>query len=332
MSKMGQRRPRSLFVNVLLLAVLAGGGGEVFSQGVSGLKDLQDFLAAGDSWTPAGVWRKFVAHQIEQGREDLILDNLDDSLKDLGDDRLGGLAAGLLGPEAFPMPDLARGDPVLGILFRQSGKLINLHAQFDEMGQEGGARDEKISSLVKSLRSGGDLFLGAYADFYAARHAMEKEDTAAAVEIMERLVKSEHFLPRHKVRKSLASLYRSRGEATLAILELQFYLKDLSEEQSTERKWAEDQLKEIRKDHDGPLHDVAGRTRGISETMAEPKLDKEVQTEQKDVEVILEKIVLLMEEETRRQIEEMLEQMQQQQEQMQHLGHLFLGVMTFFLQ
>ena len=78
MSKMGQRRPRSLFVNVLLLAVLAGGGGEVFSQGVSGLKDLQDFLAAGDSWTPAGVWRKFVAHQIEQGREDLILDNLDD--------------------------------------------------------------------------------------------------------------------------------------------------------------------------------------------------------------------------------------------------------------
>ena len=50
MSKMGQRR---LFVNVLLLAVLAGGGGEVFSQGISGLKDLQDFLAAGDSWTPA---------------------------------------------------------------------------------------------------------------------------------------------------------------------------------------------------------------------------------------------------------------------------------------
>ncbi len=82
MSKMGQRRPKSLFVNVLLLAVLAGGGGEVFSQGVSGLKDLQDFLAAGDSWTPAGVWRKFVEHQIEQGREDLILDNLDESLKD----------------------------------------------------------------------------------------------------------------------------------------------------------------------------------------------------------------------------------------------------------
>ncbi|MEC9352643.1 MAG: hypothetical protein VYD81_04945, partial [Planctomycetota bacterium] len=291
-----------------LALVFAGSFSVVSAQNISGMKELQDFLAAGNSWTPAGVWKKFVEHQIEQGREELLLDHLDDSLGELEDDRVGGLAAGFLGAEAFPMPDLARGDPILGILFRQSGELINLHAQFDEAGQSQ-ARDEKIRSLVEKLRSGGDPFLKAYADFYAARHAMEKDDTDNAVTVMERLVKSEHFLPRHKVRKSLASLYRTRGETTLAILELQFYLKDLSEEQTTERTWARDQLKEIREDHDGPLHDVAGRARGISETMAKPKLDKEVQSEQHEVEDILAKIVLLMEEETRRQIEEMLEQM-----------------------
>jgi len=303
-------------MSFFLALVFAGSVGVVSAQNVSGLKELQDFLAAGDSWTPAGVWKKFVEHQIEQGREDLLLDHLDDSLGELEDDRVGGLAAGFLGAEAFPMPDLARGDPILGILFRQSGELINLHAQFDEAGQSQ-ARDEKIGALVEKLRSGGDPFLKAYADFYAARHAMEKDDTDNAVTVMERLVKSEHFLPRHKVRKSLASLYRTRGETTLAILELQFYLKDLSEEQTTERTWARDQLKEIREDHDGPLHDVAGRARGISETMAKPKLDQEVQSEQHEVEDILAKIVLLMEEETRRQIEEMLEQMQQLQQQQQ---------------
>ncbi len=319
MSKMAQRYPGMLFLSIFLPAVFVAEGREVSAQGVAGIKDLQQFLVAGDFWTPAGVWRKFVEHQIREGREELIFENLDDSLKDLDDDRLGGLAAGLLGPEAFPMPDLARGDPILGILFRQSGELINLHALFDEAGQEGGVRDEKIASLIEKLRPGGDPFLGSYADFYAARHAMEKDDTTTAVEIMERLVKSEYFLPRYKVRRLLASLYRSRGEVTLAILELQFYLKDLSDDHSTERKWAEDQLAEIRKDHDGPLHDIAGRTRDISETMSEPKLDQGVQSEQKDVEVILEKIVLLMEEETRRQIEEMLEQMQEQMQQQQQL-------------
>ena len=313
---MGRREPLNSVMSFFLALVFAGSVGVVSAQNVSGLKELQDFLAAGDSWTPAGVWKKFVEHQIEQGREDLLLDHLDDSLGELEDDRVGGLAAGFLGAEAFPMPDLARGDPILGILFRQSGELINLHAQFDEAGQSQ-ARDEKIGALVEKLRSGGDPFLKAYADFYAARHAMEKDDTDNAVTVMERLVKSEHFLPRHKVRKSLASLYRTRGETTLAILELQFYLKDLSEEQTTERTWARDQLKEIREDHDGPLHDVAGRARGISETMAKPKLDQEVQSEQHEVEDILAKIVLLMEEETRRQIEEMLEQMQQQQQQQQ---------------
>ena len=104
---MGRKVPMNRVMCLCLALVFSGGFGVVSAQNVAGLKDLQDFLAAGDSWTPSGVWKKFVEHQIEQGREELLLDSLDASLADLDDDRLGGLAAGFLGAEAFPMPDLS---------------------------------------------------------------------------------------------------------------------------------------------------------------------------------------------------------------------------------
>ena len=79
---MGRREPMNSVMSFFLALVFAGSFSVVSAQNISGLKGLQDFLAAGDSWTPAGVWKKFVEHQIEQGREELILGNLDDSLDD----------------------------------------------------------------------------------------------------------------------------------------------------------------------------------------------------------------------------------------------------------
>tara|TARA_B100001245_G_C22842813_1_gene405211 strand:- start:123 stop:275 length:153 start_codon:yes stop_codon:yes gene_type:complete len=48
MSKMAQRYSRLLFLSVFLPAVFVVGGREVSAQGVAGIKDLQEFLVAGD--------------------------------------------------------------------------------------------------------------------------------------------------------------------------------------------------------------------------------------------------------------------------------------------
>ncbi len=207
-----------------------------------------------------------------------------------------------------PLPDLSRGDPILGILFRMSKDLVRLHAQFDDpelAARTGEKRDAKIEKLCAALRSSDDPFLREYAEQFSARHATEKGDVAAARESLERLVESRSFLGRSGARRDLVEVYRQLGENTLAILEIQFYLGDLAPEQSADRHWAHGQLKEIRDSVEsppdaGPLKDVAHRSRTISTLLTAKKVDTVTQGRQRDVEGILEKIARLLEDEANR--------------------------------
>ena len=109
------------------------------------------------------------------------------------------------------------------------------------------------------------------------------------------MLASKRFLARGEARKHLAQACRQSGDDTLAVLELQFYLRELSPEDDQNRLWAEERLKEIRENHEGPLHDCAERARSLSERMAVTKVGAETQEGQKEVEDILLKVAALLE-------------------------------------
>jgi hypothetical protein len=230
--------------------------------------------------TPADIWAGFVEHLKAAGREDLLP----------------------AGPDgAVLTPDFKSGDPLLGVLFRLSPELINLHALFDEEGGVAAAdRAERARKLIDKVRGHDDPYVREYGEYFAARLALESGEAEEGARGLEKLLQSSRFLPRGEVHRQLALAYRRLGEETLAILELQFYLAGLSREESAHRFWAEEQLKEIRQAHKGPLHDCAERARGISSLISLKQVGEPTQDKQRRVEEILDKVAKLLEDAAKR--------------------------------
>lgn len=243
----------------------------------------------GEEQTPATVWEGFVEHLGSIGKSDLLPAAPGESDEPSETQHT---------EHGHPLPDLSEGDPILGILFRLSNDLINLHALFTE--EERAKLDStkwtaRVEKLVNRLREEEDPYLKVYGEFFGARLALEREEFKEAAARFERLLQSPRFLPRGEAHRSLAEAYRGLGEETLAILELQFFLMDLPREATADRLWAQDELREIREHHEGPLHDCADRARSISTLIGMKKVGESTQGKQRQVEDILEKVAKLLE-------------------------------------
>ncbi len=254
-------------------------------------------------WSRESVWKGFAEHLRESGREDLI--PIPDAVDDEDGDHEGHDHDTAVHDDDHGLPDFSRGDPIRGALFKLSKDFVVLDAWFEDAelaARKGEKRDRKIDGLVGKLRAQDDPYLRAYAEFYAARHALEKGETAEARAALEALVESRHFLRRGEARRMLVSAYRALDEDTLAILEVQFFLSELDPEQGADRVWANEQLVEIRTEtgHEGPLHDCADRARTISERIADSEVGEPTRGEQRDVETILTKIADLLEDQANR--------------------------------
>ena len=116
----------------------------------------------------------------------------------------------------------------------------------------------------------------------------------------------------------------SKGETRWPSWSSQFYMLELSAEEEDARLWAEDELRAIREtEHEGPLHDVSGRTVELSERIAEREIGETTQSGQRGVEDILDKVARLIEEQAKRnpmdlQLQQLtMSQRQQAQQQRQ---------------
>ncbi len=239
--------------------------------------------------SPEETWERFVAYLDSNGHEDV--------------------AASLKKDGKASLPDLSRGDPIRGVLFRLSKDLINLDALFtgEESPGDAAARSSRIESLVERLKDQPNPYLRDYALYYEARHLLRNDGNDTDVEVgqekalreaaiaLGEIAESPRFLGRQESRRHLAEVYRRLGEDTLAVLELRFYIVGLGPDDGTERAWAEDQLKEIREHHEGPLHDCVDRVQSISLQIARDEVGEETQAEQRQVEAILEKVAKLLE-------------------------------------
>ena len=268
---------------------------------------LEDEAEIHDETSLEAIWSRFVQHLEASGHEDLIPASAfaeeEDSESHEGHDHFAeGAHAGHDHGEVV-LPDLQKGDPVRGILFKLSKDLVVLDAWFEDAelaAKKGERRDRKIAEMIARLEATGDPWLASYGRSYAARQALEQKDVAKARELLESLVESKHFLDRANARRVLATAYREVGEETRAILELQFLLAEASPDATSDRVWAEGQLAEIRENHDGPLHDCADRARSIGSLISVRRVDGETQGQQEDVEDILTKIADLLEDQANR--------------------------------
>jgi hypothetical protein len=263
------------------------------------------------------VWSGFVEHMKAKGRADLIpeewlkaveekKDKKDDAKNDEpknGDLKNGDLKNGAAEDEKDLKPsfDPEAGDPIRGVLFKISPDLINLDSLFEfaEGKPLDPASAEKARALVEKLRAAKDPYLEAYAEFYGARLDVEAKSYEAARKPLEGLVESKHFLPRREARRYLAQAYRGLPDETLAVLELQFFLLDLPEENESDVVWAEEELKAIREKKaqkdDGPLHDSEKSMRSISTLISGLDVGNPTQGKQLRVEDILDKVAKLLE-------------------------------------
>lgn len=245
--------------------------------------ELNDPLAEEeDLWlTRRQVWEDFIRHLRDEGHSELA-------------DKWQPDPAG-----PITVPDFSKGDPIRGVLFRLSNDLVNLDSLFDEeeirrLGSD--ERDRRVDELLARLDGESDAYIQDWARYYRARRALEvgRDDEARAA--LEKLVRSPRWLSSREARRNLAGVYQRQGEDTLAVLELQFYLLELDEEDAEERFWAEEQLRAIReKPHDGPLHDVADRATKLSDRIRRVEVGTPTQEDQEEVEDILDKVAVLLE-------------------------------------
>jgi hypothetical protein len=237
--------------------------------------------------TPQDIWLGFLEHLVKTGRQDLAPPGARDALEE-------DAAA----KKAAPRVDLQSTDPIRGVLFKVSKDLVNLDALLAE--SEGkplqGSDREKAAALVAKLRADGDPYVKAYGELHGARLDFEAGKTEDAVRALEGLLDSHHFLPKREARRTLAQAYRTRGDDTLAILELQFFLDDLPAENETDRTWARDELRRIREaKHEGPLHDSGKSMRSISGLIEGLEVGDGTQAKERRVEDILTKVAKLLE-------------------------------------
>jgi hypothetical protein len=258
---------------------------------------------------PEAVWHGFLEHLVETGRADLAPTSLA-PFRSASDDPRGagdGSSPSLQGPGAkerskddppAPKVDLQATDPIRGVLFRMSKDLVNLDALVSASQGKPleGADREKAAGLVEKLRGSEDPYLKAYGELHGARLDLEAGKAEESAKALEKLVESHHFLPKREARRLLAQAHRARGDETLAILEIQFFLEDLPPGNETDRAWARDELRRIRETkHEGPLHDSGKSMKSISGLIEGLEVGDGTQSKERRVEDILDKVAKLLE-------------------------------------
>lgn len=199
-------------------------------------------------------------------------------------------------PEEAPNAPPPSADAIIGILFRLSPDLAAADEHLDALPPDA----DKARARLEKLKETKDPYLADYARLLTARCDLLKKDYRAAAEGFESVLVSKHNLAGAQTRRALAECYRGKGETTLEILELRFLMAGLAPEAAEDRGWAESRLAEIRRDHQGPLHDSAKRMEDISGKLTADGGVEAAPGEQKKVEEILIKVAKLLEEEATR--------------------------------
>ena len=235
------------------------------------------------------IWKGFVRHLYATGQEELLPEPLRHRDGSAGDGSAGDGSRALL--------DFDASDPIKGVLFRASGALIDIDAAFSRArGEPLGAEElPQARRWATQLEESTDPYLKPYGMYFGAQLDLQAEDYDAAMARLQLLEASSRFLPRGDVRRLVVACYIGRGQETLAILDLQYYLSTLAPERQSERAWGLGQLEELRKEHPGPLRESGKRMRSISELLAQKRIGEKTRDEQENVELVLEKIVDLLE-------------------------------------
>jgi len=250
--------------------------------------------------TPESVWHGFLEHLVETGRSDLAPPG---ALEALEASKAEEKKEPSKDEPPAPKVDLQATDPIRGVLFRVSKDLVNLDALVTESQGKPleGADREKAAALVEKLRGSDDPYLKAYGELHGARLDLDAGKADPAAGALEKLVVSHHFLPKRDARRLLARAHRARGDDTLAILEIQFYLDDLPAGNETDRAWARDELRRIRETkHEGPLHDSGKSMKSISGLIEGLDVGDPTQAKERRVEDILDKVAKLLEQKAAR--------------------------------
>ena len=251
-----------------------------------------------DGCNAQDVWHGFLEHLVETGRSDLAPPG---ELEKLEASKVEAEKAEKERSKDEPPPpkvDLQATDPIRGVLFRMSKDFVNLDALVTESQGKPleGADREKAAALVEKLRGSEDPYLKAYGELHGARLDLDAGKADPAAVALEKLVESHHFLPKREARRLLTRAYRARGDDTLAILELQFFLDDLPPGNETDRAWARDELRRIRETkHEGPLHDSGKSMKSISGLIEGLEVGDPTQAKERRVEDILQKVAKLLE-------------------------------------
>ena len=253
-----------------------------------------------DGCNAQDVWHGFLEHLVETGRADLApagsLEALEASKAEAEKERSKD-------DPPPPKVDLQATDPIRGVLFRMSKDFVNLDALVTESQGKPleGADREKAAGLVEKLRGSDDPYLKAYGELHGARLDLEAGKAEESAKALEKLVESHHFLPKREARRLLARAHRARGDETLAILEIQFFLDDLPPGNETDRAWARDELRRIRETkHEGPLHDSGKSMKSISGLIEGLDVGDGTQAKERRVEDILDKVAKLLEQKAAR--------------------------------
>ena len=230
------------------------------------------------------IWKGFVRYLYASEDQDLLpepLRNRDGSVAE-GDEIL---------------LDFDVSDPIKGVLFRASGSLIDLDAKFAvARGKPLSEEDYPVARrLAGELDESENRYLQPYGVYYGALLDLQAEEYDAAMDRLRLLEASPYFLPRESVRRLVVECYVGKGQTTLAILDLQVYLSVLAPERESERAWGLQKLKELRADHPGPLLESGKTMRSISDLLAAQQLGEETRGKQEHVELVLEKIVDILE-------------------------------------
>lgn len=242
------------------------------------------------------IWEGFVKHLRSIDREDLIPDHCNDEEHGNHDH------------DHAHMPDFSTGDPMIGVLFRLRPEFAVLDSLLNKkmpdveplseeskknsVTPESAAEKKKrqkrarrISRLLRKLESSNDPYVREYTRLYAARWDLENRRNQEAVGHLTPLTNSPHFLGNRGAHRELATAYRALDDDLLAILELQFYLADLTPKDLAGQVWAEEQMKQLRekRQNEGPLKECASVSEKISALLSEDLAEVDLAVE-KDTE------------------------------------------------
>jgi tetratricopeptide (TPR) repeat protein len=232
--------------------------------------------------TPENIWRGFVDHLEEKGHTALLEKARPEEPE---------------GSEGSRREiDLKGKDPILPFVLEIAPELAALEplADGDSSGDAGDARAAKLDALAGKLAEHPDPYVRDYARFFKARFLAAGGKPRQAIDILDALLKSHHFLGDREAHRALAKAYRALGDDTLALLELRLFQLQLGEEDLVDRDWVDEQLAAIREHHKGPLKDSANEAKDASVLIAAGSTGTTTQEEQKRVEEILERTLKLL--------------------------------------